>query len=533
MSEKQFHVSPSQLSTAFHEEDGCLRKWGFSYISGLKTPATPAMQFGTEVHAYLEPYLRAEDLTQVEVKGDVKEVARQAFKYLPLPGPTNQIETKMEIPIEGGVLLGYIDVMTPRAGDSAAVYDHKTTKDLRYAKTEDELRKDFQAIIYSYEATRRYPLAKTIRAQWNWIGARTPGKGVDRPRKPRGVRPVVVEFETGWLAGKMDNEIIPQSERLIQLRQQAPDPNELKANNSACYAYGGCPFRDKECKRAGGSSLDALFNQHDKSHKTKLTKDDNVSSVSTDDKLNLESSPEGGNTVDLFSKLTAMQQEQDNGGDPLKTAELGESHTPAVRGASLFGGGVEDNGGVEEDVDTVVTEAEDIPHVNSPEGPAAAADLVAEKKNKAAAKKGNNSNVVKKGRGRPPGAKNKRGTKPSKPVAEVQGSSDGQPGTENRQEGQGLTILIDCLPTKSTSQPRYLGEVLNPVAVMLAEHLKIPHWKSADFGKGPGLLAVAFGAWLNDNPLTGVWMMDSFSAESQAVMELMLQQADVVIRGVR
>lgn len=95
-------------------------------------------------------------------------------------------------------------------------------------------------------------------------------------------------------------------------------------------------------------------------------------------------------------------------------------------------------------------------------------------------------------------------------------------------------VLMDSVPYKGElGDVQHLGDILSEVAAAVAEKQGVPHWALVEYGQGPALLAQAFQEYIADNPLSGVILVDSYSAEAKAVKDVLYANADVVVRGLK
>lgn len=252
---KPVRVSPSQLKT----DDLCRRKWGFIYLEGRREPPSPKMQFGTDVHTILEIYGKTGELPPDTPEGRVaKQIMRPGWVFPPTEGSLIEQEFSMLIKGEDrGIFYGFIDRVLPPVDKIPEVQDYKTTSDLRYALTEEDLRTDPQSVIYSRWAMQRYGVTQ---ARVSWLYSSATGD----PKKPRGARRVSNVLQRGdngpW------NKIIRQASELVELRCTKPDVMTLEPSPSACSAYGGCPF-EADCDLSGGQRIMSHIKQFAKHHK--------------------------------------------------------------------------------------------------------------------------------------------------------------------------------------------------------------------------------------------------------------------------
>lgn len=248
-------ISPTQI----HKKRDCLRKISFEYVLGIKSPPSPKQQFGLDVHAHLEKWLQEGTYPPDTPEG---LVARQGIRndWLPAPSKNLLVEQKFVLEMSEDIrLIGYIDCVDPEV-EIPIVIDHKTTSNLVWAKTQEELQKDPQAIIYSAAVALSLG-APAVTARWVYYSASNPRTG---PRKPTGAKPVEIrfcvgskDFEDGWL------EICDDVGTIYNIRSQKIQPQDLPSSPEACDKFGGCFYRD-QCSVSG---MDVLFAAIEKERK--------------------------------------------------------------------------------------------------------------------------------------------------------------------------------------------------------------------------------------------------------------------------
>jgi hypothetical protein len=241
----------------------CPRKWWFDKVRRLKTPTKGSFTFGTVLHACIERWMLADDNGRDEsgepvdiypegwqfdddgerITKDEESIVRRLIDKALENGvlqrlPDRTVEHEFRRPIlesSNGTnveIMGFVDVLYPDR-----IEDHKSTKSMRWAKSEKSLRTNLQLLVYAKEAL--------IRA-----GDNPPDRVLLRhnyfckdPKDLR-VRSVEVlvtrqEIEDHW------QTILEKAERMTQIRDSAehwddiPDPENP---SQACNAYGGCPF---------------------------------------------------------------------------------------------------------------------------------------------------------------------------------------------------------------------------------------------------------------------------------------------------
>lgn len=98
-----------------------------------------------------------------------------------------------------------------------------------------------------------------------------------------------------------------------------------------------------------------------------------------------------------------------------------------------------------------------------------------------------------------------------------------------------LTVLFGCAVVKQpgdSALPVQLVELLAPLMRDVADAAEKAHWALIPYNEGKAMLAHAFDKWLADSAWKGSIYVDERSLESQAVREVLLAHADVVVRGV-
>ncbi len=206
--------SVSQVRTA----EDCLRKWGFDKLDRVPRIPHPSAALGSAVHASLEAYLRdGSPLDLLTLPGRIA----MAGVHL-LPAPPFLIEHRLDVELDGVPFVGFIDVLSP-----GVVHDHKTTGDLRWCLTVDELQGDTQAAFYTHSTGSE-------EAHWIYYRTREPHKALDVRAKVDKMRQEDRIAQTVATA------------RTLRSLALAPPPKgaiELPPNPDACDRYGGCPHK--------------------------------------------------------------------------------------------------------------------------------------------------------------------------------------------------------------------------------------------------------------------------------------------------
>ena len=220
------HISPSQIKTWRQ----CRRKWWYEKVAKIRQPSTKSQQLGTDVHELLEHYVEHGKVLPDTLAG---EIARAA---LPMVNMDAKCEHQFTIPlIDDIVATGRIDFT-----NVGVIEDLKTTSDMRYAKSSEELRSDPQAIIYLWAAQNDDVLS--------FFGPINRFSHlIVQTKAPHKIRRVDCELSDE------DVEQGMQSVREDALAMRAASYGEVKDldyNLDACSMFGGCHLRN-ECLKEG------------------------------------------------------------------------------------------------------------------------------------------------------------------------------------------------------------------------------------------------------------------------------------------
>lgn len=248
-------ISASQVS----RHDECKRAWWFQYVMGLPVPQKASAALGEAMHAQLEKYLN--DGTLPDVSTPAGRIAMPGLKYLPKPGTVftevpmsskkkREDDPDPDVPLPGNMpklivagmpVNGFIDVLD-LSGPHPVVTDHKSTSDLKWAKTEADLREDVQGTLYGTYALDVLA-AMGVHAdvvEFGHVVYLT--KGAPTAKATR------VTLTREHLASEVRN--IEAKVNEMKVTAQARTPAAVEGNASACRNYGGCHFRDK-CSALG------------------------------------------------------------------------------------------------------------------------------------------------------------------------------------------------------------------------------------------------------------------------------------------
>lgn len=229
-------ASPSQV-TLFRR---CKRAWYHRHILGRFTPQTAAQARGTAGHAEIESYL----LTGKPIENPYVQAV---LPYLPKPGTFKVgtdvlVEHKYEMAsYEGGPLFRGILDLAQSDGEKFEISDYKTTSDLRYKKTPEELRTGVQLNAYAWWVFSEFDWQRAITVRhYNIL---FPGPTAKAKPKPKVVvvevsvtRDSVEQHWQGILETLHEMEVIAR-------HGASCSADDVEPNTEACGDYGGCPYR--------------------------------------------------------------------------------------------------------------------------------------------------------------------------------------------------------------------------------------------------------------------------------------------------
>jgi hypothetical protein len=209
----------------------CPRLVYWQQVEKLKKPTHPAAALGTRIHKLVENYL-----LYSAVPTDDSLEARAAIASIPFlpppPLPVDDVEAyfkELHLLDSGFFVNGRIDIVE-RA--QHRITDLKTTSAEKWAKTEDQLLVDPQAILYAL---------KFINA-WSVVRFRLL---YTKTRPPFNAWPVEVRMNASYVED-MVAKMIEQDLRPIHEILQADCASDVPHNApGACKAYGGCFFQGK------------------------------------------------------------------------------------------------------------------------------------------------------------------------------------------------------------------------------------------------------------------------------------------------
>jgi len=215
-------LSASQVQTFVD----CPRKWAWKYVADVEELPGPAAELGRLVHSELEKYLNG---GEIDYTTEVGYIAASGLEHLPKPGtPGLVVEAEFHfVGPSGHSYLGYKDLQSPRV-----IYDHKTTSDLKWQKTEEDLRNDIQATLYAVDYFREHSDENEVELRWVYYQTRNTRKSA--------ITVLRVNQTEAWNRF-LAIEQIAQEMEVASTKQ----PLDLPPNINHCSAYGGCPHQGR------------------------------------------------------------------------------------------------------------------------------------------------------------------------------------------------------------------------------------------------------------------------------------------------
>lgn len=228
------YVSPSQIATW----RGCQRKWAYS----RQRPRTQNKyaEFGTAMHKELELWLtgqRPPDNTTLPGR-----TAMAGLKHLPMPGPTLEVEQRIDISYENVHYMGFADLRwySPETR-CVNTTDHKSCGSFDYCLTPEELEVDPQFLVYGLAGLLQHPDAIMARGQWNYLQRATPSK-------PPQARPVVAIVSAYRLRERFHEMHHAEGKAIAAAAGLPPEDFPRQGmpvhygGTGECERYGGCPY---------------------------------------------------------------------------------------------------------------------------------------------------------------------------------------------------------------------------------------------------------------------------------------------------
>jgi len=251
-----YRSSASQIETA----ELCFRKWFLDKVEGLPRTSNRYAEYGTLSHAHLERWFTDHTPPPMTPEG---RTSLAILRCLPPPQtPGIEVEKEISISVGGVPFLGYVDL---RILDRPVPFisDHKTTSDLKWAKTPAELATSVQPALYAaatFEETRRQANsgqrscnASTVELQWTYG---------TRHKSPQ-VLPVRALVCPEDIAPRM--QATADTAHVLQhLWTERPSWRDVPYDAQGCEAFGGCPFQSI-CNLSPQEKIGSIMSQQSKS----------------------------------------------------------------------------------------------------------------------------------------------------------------------------------------------------------------------------------------------------------------------------
>lgn len=220
----------------------CPRRWGFSYLDGLKGEMTHSLLIGLRLHSIQENWLKygkmpdAHEVMEFNLptgilRALVGQLAVLAHHLLPMPGQCF-VEGQYYLETPNTVWRGFKDIVDLTT-DPICLSDHKCTGNFKWQKTPDDLLTDPQAVIYSADCMSRY---NVDRVKLRWIYYRYTG----RP-EVRHTDVVLTKEQIAPIVSLLDL----RAREVNEMRRKYRSALELPVNPDACDRFGGCPYQQR------------------------------------------------------------------------------------------------------------------------------------------------------------------------------------------------------------------------------------------------------------------------------------------------
>lgn len=503
------HVSPSSL-TLFA---GCPRKWWLSYIAGIREPTSPAQEEGVRVHKEVENYLlKGEPLTGR---------AASCMAFLPTTRvPAELVEAPFaiqdpELPVP---VIGQIDLLEP---DFDRITDHKTTSNIRYAKTSTELSVNTQGVVYAHVLAawlstngRILKFYKDKRQTYPFFRYTEPKRDVQFRHlyyPPNGQGREVTGIIDSDNAKTVWSDVRANVLEMHKL-SLVDSVRRVPPNVSHCGAYGGCPRRD-------------FCNLIDKDNAFMTTplpgvlRGDALKTALNQEKTQAEQDVLVNTKTMLRTEAKQAKTSGKNLGEAIASLVFGWlSQQPDPKPSSAEA--VDIIKQVFEGAPVQLPKAQPAVSINPPDG--VPEDVTAPPE----------PEPVKAKRGRP--------KKVEQPQPEVeQPQPEAQPELPKVEAAvqrivevtkDVLVLYIDCLPNSPVQD---FAQALQPLMDEIATELKVPHYSLADYNKGERGLAALLGQKCRERKPFGAYYINSQLPAMRFCLEVLMPYATTVIRAVR
>jgi hypothetical protein len=275
-------------TTSIKEWKDCKRKWYLTRVAGMPQPPNAAFRIGSILHLCVERWLLCpQDIvpapgqlpdqpvdeygnyapssvlynqtpgSKVELFphewwryqdrdgrwNEIDEPDQELVKALVRKGiedatvvrlPEGKVEKKFWLPLDGNQgLLWLTSLADYHSAPLATLEDHKTTKSLRWAVNEDTIADNYQLQIYALWMCDEYGFEDGVHVAHNIF--------IKDYLNPRTVK--VQGFISKQQAEDMRSYLRTAVQEMLDLRDTAPDWEQVTPNWSSCDSYGGCVYR--------------------------------------------------------------------------------------------------------------------------------------------------------------------------------------------------------------------------------------------------------------------------------------------------
>lgn len=232
-------ISPSMIKAWIE----CKRKMAWDYVDLIPRSHTTATEYGEKSHDQAELYLSTGQCDQTTDHG---QLIATGFHLLPPPMMQGMaLEKSFEFDLQDVPFHGIKDVEI-HLPQYVAVFDHKTTSDWRWAKSEAELRHDPQCLIYAMDSMLKTG-HKSCHCVWNYFKK--------RGRKEARQVHFIISYD------ECLRSLQPYIRTAHQIMTECVNIKtalDLSYNTASCMKYGGCQYR-QHCNLDASETIGNLF----------------------------------------------------------------------------------------------------------------------------------------------------------------------------------------------------------------------------------------------------------------------------------
>ncbi len=217
----------------------CKVCWAVKYLAKIERAENWAATKGKMIHTLLEGYLK--DGTPIDPTDKHGKLVMPGICHLPHPGIA-KVEEAFYFECDGIRLNGYIDFIYEKE-NKIIVGDHKSTKNFRYALSEQGLSTDVQANIYALYAANAY---EKDSVELNWVYYKSEGKPESK----------LVKCELSLTDIQNNAKIILEDcEEMLNAIETNKTPYDFNAPEEGCTWYGGCMAKDFALAQGGSKEM--------------------------------------------------------------------------------------------------------------------------------------------------------------------------------------------------------------------------------------------------------------------------------------